>query len=263
MVDRTSVDIERIKAAQKIVFFSGAGISAESGVPTFRDDLSGLWAQYDPMQLATPEAFQRQPALVWGWYMWRRHRVRQAQPNAAHLTIAAWQKELGVERVRCITQNVDDLFERAGCQDVLHMHGNLFASQCFQCGRPVAEAGWLTEHQGLGDEGSNYERCIEPPQCNACGGFIRPGVIWFGEALDSTLLERSFEYCAQCDVLIAVGTSGVVQPAATLPSIARDAGAYVLQINPHHTSLDAVAHCTIRSTAAHTMPALYQAFQKE
>src|SRR5690625_1372157 len=139
MIDFDETALEKIKAARKIVFFSGAGISAESGVPTFRDDLTGLWAQYDPMELATPQAFARQPALVWGWYLWRRQRVQEAQPNAAHTALAEWQAQQGNERIICLTQNVDDLHERAGCSHVLHLHGNLFASVFAEGGRGLRD----------------------------------------------------------------------------------------------------------------------------
>lgn len=256
--------LERLQTAKKIVFFSGAGISAESGVPTFRDDLSGLWAQYDPMQLATPEAFRRQPALVWGWYLWRRQRVRAAQPNAAHLALAQWQAAAGADRVICLTQNVDDLHERAGCSEVLHLHGNLFSSLCAECGQSVDEAALPKAHQtrAVDVEFDPNGQEITPPACRACGGHIRPGVIWFGEALDSQVLDRSFELSATCDVLIAIGTSGVVQPAAALPSIAREAGAYVMQINPQETPLDAVAHSNIRASAAQALPELYKYVHK-
>src|SRR5690625_1325363 len=195
--------------ARRIVFFSGAGISAESGVPTFRDDLTGLWAQYDPMELATLEAFKRQPEIVWGWYEWRRQRVSEALPNAAHETIAHWQANS--KQVFCVTQNVDNLHERAGCTHVLHLHGELFSSICVQCGQP-----WENKQENDGainpslvvDEGS----AITPPSCESCGQYIRPAVIWFGESLDPDVLNQAFELSSHCDVLVAIGTSGVVQP---------------------------------------------------
>src|SRR5690625_4192060 len=265
MMDFDGIDLERIRTARKIVFFSGAGISAESGVPTFRDDLTGLWAQYAPMQLATPEAFSRQPALVWGWYLWRRQRVRQAEPNAAHITLAEWQNKLGADRVICLTQNVDDLHERAGCLEVLHLHGSLFSSLCALCARPVLESDLPAEYRT--EEGSAFfdpnGQEVNPPQCSACDGYIRPGVVWFGEALDSSILERSFALSANCDVFVAIGTSGVVQPAATLPSIARESGAYVIQINPQETPMDGVAHCNIRASAAQVLPKLYEEIHKD
>ncbi|HLR81800.1 MAG TPA: NAD-dependent deacylase [Paenalcaligenes sp.] len=259
MIDFDETALEKIKAARKIVFFSGAGISAESGVPTFRDDLTGLWAQYDPMELATPQAFARQPALVWGWYLWRRQRVQEAQPNAAHTALAEWQAQQGNERIICLTQNVDDLHERAGCSHVLHLHGNLFASLCAECGRGLSDDALPEEHRaGTHDEVFHPQgQEIEPPVCQDCGGYIRPGVIWFGESLDGNVLDQSFELSANCDVLIAIGTSGVVQPAAALPAIARDSGAYVIQINPQETPLDGVAHWNIRASAAQALPELY------
>lgn len=245
MITLDSHVLEALLQARRIVLFSGAGISAESGVPTFRDDLSGLWAQYDPMELATLEAFRRQPAVVWGWYEWRRQRVREALPNAAHHTIAQWQNEF-TGLFSCITQNVDDLHERAGCAQVLHLHGDLFRSFCVDCGKD----GEVMSEGGI-------EGAVEPPRCADCQGYLRPGVVWFGESLDTGILNAAFEHSQQCDVLIAIGTSGVVQPAAALPSIARDAGAMVLQINPQETALDTVAHVNVRAPAAKVMPHLY------
>jgi len=256
MIDIDASTLEQLRAAKRIVFFSGAGISAESGVPTFRDDLTGLWAQYDPMELATLEAFNRQPDLVWGWYEWRRQRVRSAQPNDAHIALAQWQELLGPERLLCITQNVDDLHERAGCQQVLHLHGNLFASFCAQCHLPYAADDSHPDHsiEQIAEAG----QLIMPPQCSSCQGLIRPGVVWFGESLDSQILQESFEHSADCDVFIAIGTSGVVQPAATLPNIAAESGAYVMQINPQETPIDMVAQCNIRASAAQALPILFE-----
>lgn len=245
--------------ARRIVLFSGAGISAESGVPTFRDDLSGLWAQYDPMELATLEAFRRQPELVWGWYEWRRQRVREALPNAAHETIAQWQADSAAS-IFCVTQNVDDLHERAGCAQVLHLHGDLFRSFCVECGVDYEPA---VGQSGLDSGSAPGDGAIEPPRCSSCQGYIRPGVVWFGESLDSGHLHEAFEQSEHCDVLLAIGTSGVVQPAAALPSIARDAGAHVIQINPQETALDAVAHCNLRAPAAQALPALYEKLRQE
>lgn len=245
--------------ARRIVIFSGAGISAESGVPTFRDDLSGLWARYDPMELATPEAFRRQPEVVWGWYEWRRQRVREAQPNAAHQVIAQWQQDAGTQ-LSCITQNVDDLHERAGCSQVMHLHGDLFASFCFDCGTAYDD-GFGGQH-GLPSQNES-DGAVPPPQCAHCQGLMRPGVVWFGESLDSEILRSAFEHSEQCDALIAIGTSGVVQPAAALPQIARDAGATVIQINPQETALDGVTHVNVRAPAARALPLLYARIQEE
>src|SRR5699024_3761961 len=259
MIDFDETALENIQTARKIVFFSGAGISAESGVPTFRDALSGLWAQYDPMELATPEAFARQPALVWGWYLWRRQRVQEAQPNAAHIALAEWQAEQGDREIICLTQNVDDLHERAGCSHVLHLHGNLFTSLCAECTHTVSEDALPEEHRAGAHDATFHPQGqeIEPPVCRDCGGYLRPGVIWFGDPMDSNVLDQSFKRSINSDVLIAIGTSGLVQPAAALPAIARDSGAYVIQINPQDTSLDSVAHWNIRASAAQALPELY------
>lgn len=260
MLEIDARSLAALSRARRIVVFSGAGISAESGVPTFRDDLSGLWAQYDPMALATPEAFQRQPEVVWGWYEWRRQRVRQAQPNAAHQVIARWQQDAGT-KLSCITQNVDDLHERAGCSQVMHLHGDLFASFCFDCGKAHEDSS--RTQGGLPAQSAADDGAVPPPQCTACQGLIRPGVVWFGESLDTEILRSAFEHSEQCDALIAIGTSGVVQPAAALPQIARDAGATVIQINPQQTALDGVAHVNLRAPAARALPLLYARIQEE
>lgn len=206
--------------ARRVLVFTGAGVSAESGVPTFRDALTGLWAQYDPMQLATPEAFVRDPALVWGWYEWRRKLLLAAQPNPAHLAIARLQQQ--VPELLVVTQNVDDLHEQAGSQQVLHLHGSLFAARCFDCAKPFAFELPPAEQP---------ER-QQPPACQSCGGMVRPGVVWFGESLPEQALQQAFAAAEHCDLLLAIGTSGVVQPAAQLPHVALQAGATVVHINP-------------------------------
>lgn len=216
-----------IRDAQHVVFFTGAGVSAESGIPTFRDAQTGLWATFDATELATPEAFKADPALVWGWYEWRRMKVLKAQPNPAHLAIARLVQHF--PRATVVTQNVDDLHERAGSADVLHLHGSLHQPRCFACG-----TGYSLEREipVEPDQG----RRVEPPRCSRCNGFIRPGVVWFGESLPVQALQQAFDAAAQCDVLFSVGTSGVVYPAAQMPHIARDANAAVVHINPQPVS---------------------------
>ncbi|MHC9138287.1 SIR2 family NAD-dependent protein deacylase [Pseudomonas aeruginosa] len=187
--------VELLAGARRLVVFTGAGVSAESGIPTFRDALGGLWARYDPAALATPAAFADDPALVWGWYEWRRLKVLGVQPNPAHRAIAALSGRIAGTRL--VTQNVDDLHERAGSRDVLHLHGSLHA-----------------------------------PRCPACGGQVRPGVVWFGEALPEAALREAFAAACECDLLLSVGTSGVVQPAARIPGLALEHGASVVHVNP-------------------------------
>ncbi len=234
--------------AARVAIFTGAGISAESGVPTFRDDLTGLWERYDPQQLATPEAFHSDPGLVWGWYEWRRRRVRTAQPNPGHVAVAAIDARVPGSTV--ITQNVDDLHERAGSRDVIHLHGSLFAPRCV-----TADAHPASFAEAPDDEEVQPGR-IPPPRCGSCGALIRPGVVWFGEALPEAAFAAAVEVAAACDVLLTVGTSGIVYPAAEIPRIAARSGAAVIQVNPEPTPLDRVCTVNLRGTAAQVLPLL-------
>lgn len=208
-----------------LVFLTGAGMSAESGVPTFRDGLTGLWSRFDAEALATPQAFRRDPALVWGWYRWRAWQLLRVQPNAAHHAIAALERA-GL-RVDVVTQNVDDLHERAGSTGVHHLHGHLLRSRCLDCGARRAPDPILADPAP--PEGGGHEA---PPRCAACGGPYRPDVVWFGEALPDDAWAAGIETIERCDRVVVVGTSGLVQPAASLPRLARDCGKPVLEINP-------------------------------
>ncbi|MEU6074223.1 NAD-dependent deacylase [Micromonospora sp. NPDC047074] len=245
-------------SARRVVVFTGAGISAESGVPTFRDDLTGLWARFDAARLATAEAFHADPDLVWGWYEWRRARVSRAQPNPGHLAIAA----IGSRAVdsTVITQNVDDLHERAGTRGAIHLHGSLFTPRCVAAaGHPATFEDPSDGPAAQPDEG----RRIPPPRCASCAALVRPGVVWFGEALPETALTGAVEAATACDVLLAVGTSGVVYPAAEIPRIAARSGATVIQVNPQPTPLDTVAAINLRGPAAEILPALVAAAWEE
>ncbi|PZG11977.1 NAD-dependent deacylase [Micromonospora craterilacus] len=236
--------------ARRVVIFTGAGMSAESGVPTFRDALTGLWQRYDAHALATPEAFRADPALVWGWYEWRRCVVRRAEPHAGHLAVAAI--EARAPHAVVITQNVDDLHERAGSTTPVHLHGSLFAPRCSACAQPAPVPEGGAEEPGEG-------RRTPPPRCAYCSAPVRPGVVWFGEALPQPALETAAEEAASCDLLLTVGTSGLVYPAAEIPQVAARLGATVIQINPQPTPLDAVADVNLRGPAAQVLPALVQA----
>ena len=236
---------EALRGARRVVVFTGAGMSAESGVPTFRDALTGLWERYDPEELATPQAFRADPDLVWGWYEWRRARVTRAEPNPGHVAVAAIEARLPGTLI--VTQNVDDLHERAGSAAPLRLHGSLFAPRCSACAVPAALPEGATDEEG--------ER-LAPPTCEGCGGLIRPGVVWFGESLPVAALHAAMEAAKACDVLLAGGTSGVVYPAAGIPAAAAQAGATVIQVNPNPTSLDSVASMNLRGTAAGILPAL-------
>ncbi|GAA3221909.1 NAD-dependent deacylase [Dactylosporangium siamense] len=247
-----------LAGARRVVVFTGAGISAESGVPTFRDDLTGLWALYEAEELATPEAFHRDPDLVWGWYEWRRNRVRRAEPNAGHFATA--EIEAMVPGSVVVTQNVDDLHERAGSPAPLHLHGSLFAPRCIGAGAhpftgPPADPAADGDPNPEADPEADGRR-VRPPRCVECGMLVRPGVVWFGEVLPATAWTAANEAAANCDVLLTVGTSGVVYPAAELPRIALRTGATVIQVNPAPTALDVVSTINLRGAAAEVLPAL-------
>ncbi|WBB80540.1 NAD-dependent deacylase [Micromonospora sp. WMMD882] len=237
--------------ARRVVIFTGAGMSAESGVPTFRDALTGLWRQFDAQTLATPEAFRADPALVWGWYEWRRHLVSRAEPHAGHRAVSAIQSR--VPHAVLVTQNVDDLHERAGAVDPLHLHGSLFAPRCSACARPAS-----VPDDGTTEAGPTGGR-VPPPGCVRCSAPVRPGVVWFGEELPRAALAAAVEAVSSCDLLVTVGTSGLVYPAAELPHAAARLGATVIQVNPEETPVDAVAEVNLRGPAARVLPALVEA----
>jgi NAD-dependent deacetylase len=227
-------------------------MSAESGIPTFRDVRNGLWARFDPLELASAAAYRADKALVWGWYVWRMAQVRKAQPHAGHVALAdlaAWKPDLKV-----VTQNVDDLHERAGSVDVIHLHGSLFESRCFACARPATgfETPWNAADQPT--------LRLVPPRCAHCGGYVRPGVVWFGEELPPAAWRRTESAVRGCDLLLTVGTSGVVYPAASLPAIARGRGARVIEINPIATALSPDADLVWRTTAKDGLAALSASF---
>jgi NAD-dependent deacetylase len=231
------------KPFDRIVVFSGAGMSADSGIPTFRSGRNGLWGEFDPQQLATPEAWRRDRATVWGWYEWRRGLVMAAAPNAGHLAVARLQRSLGAS---VVTQNVDDLHERAGVADALHLHGSLFAARCDRCGAP---------HE-LADPPPEAQRRLMPPTCGHCrAGSIRPGVVWFGEGLDDAVVNAAARRIAACDLLLIVGTSGVVYPAAGMVRLAPKA-AVIVEINPQAGEVATQVAFRWRTTAARGLPLL-------
>lgn len=234
---------QQLSQAQRVVVLTGAGISAESGVPTFRDSQTGLWAQYDPHELATAEAFVRNPKLVWDWYAWRRVLVAEVAPNAGHYALAAIEQR--ASNFTLITQNVDGLHKKAGSHEIVELHGNLFRVKCFTENKQLAH--W----DDWGEEG--------PPRCPNCGGFLRPDVVWFGEMLPAEALARAVEASQLADFFLVVGTSGVVQPAASLPLEAIDRGAMVVEVNPERTPLSPWMSHTLRGAAGIVLPALVAA----
>lgn len=228
----------------RVCVLTGAGMSAESGIPTFRGTHDSLWSRFDPMRLATAEAWRADPALVWGWYRWRMQLVREAQPNAGHVALADLARRVPLSLV---TQNVDDLHERAGSIVDAHVHGSLFALRCFACGRA---------HEGALDDYVDGRQQVAPMRCAACGDAIRPGVVWFGEALPDDAWDAATDAATRCALMLVVGTSGLVYPAAGLPALARRHGATVVEINPESTALSAEADHVWRSTAALALPQL-------
>lgn len=244
--------IEKLQNTQHLVILTGAGVSAESGIATFRDTLTGLWENYEAESLASEFGFLADPALVWGWYEWRRNRVLRAKPNPAHHTIAQLAKQ--VEKLTLITQNVDDLHERAGSHDVLHLHGSLHQPRCLIC-----EEAYDFPGEALPKVAPDRESRIKPPRCPPCDGPIRPGVVWFGEQLPANAWQLAQEACRHCDLMLVIGTSGVVWPVAQLPYLANEKGVTLVQINPVITELNAVATYNLCGKAGEVLPQLYEA----
>ena len=234
--------LDALRKVRNLAVLTGSGISAESGVPTFRDAQAGLWSKFRPEDLATPEAFQRNPKLVWDWYLWRRELVSQAQPNAGHLALVKLERRM--PQFSLITQNVDGLHQRAGSRNVFELHGNMTRTKCFE--EDVLVEAWP-------------ETSETPPRCPRCGGRLRPDVVWFGETLPTTVLQRALAASQSCDLFFSIGTSTLVHPAASLPFEALQHGATVVEINPDQTRLTARAHHALHGPAGEVLPALIQA----
>jgi NAD-dependent deacetylase len=240
-----------------VAVFTGAGVSAESGIPTFRDRQTGLWEKFDAEALATPLGFDQDPALVWGWYEWRRIQVLDAEPNPAHRAIAALARR--VPRLTLVTQNVDDLHERAGSPRVLHLHGRIDHPYCSRCGcehpmpqtAPRMAEGRLALRSADRREGGQK---LEPPRCGRCGGRVRPGVVWFGESLPRRPWEEALEAARGCDAFFCVGTSSIVEPAAGLTRAAISSGSITIQVNIDRTHLDEQVTLNLRGPAAQKLP---------
>jgi NAD-dependent deacetylase len=230
----------------QVTVFSGAGISAASGVPTFRDVETGLWAQVDPYEISSADGWRRHPERVWAWYLWRHYMMKAVEPNDAHLAVAAWQDHADVH---VVTQNVDNLHERAGSSRVYHLHGSLFEFHCDRCAHPY--------YDDLPAMPEPVE-AVEPPACLVCGGLIRPKVVWFGEALPADAWDLSVEAVKAADLAIVVGTSAVVYPAAGLPELALAEGIPVIEVNPERTGFSDHATVSLREPAATALPTLMQ-----
>ena len=238
---------ERLAAAELVVVSSGAGMSRESGIPTFRDALEGLWAQFDPQDLATEPAFRRDPTRVWSWYAWRRQHIAAAEPNPGHHAVV--QLERLLPRLVVVTQNVDGLHGRAGSTDVVELHGSLLRAKCLDRGHPYA--GELPVYHE-GDE-------QPPPPCPSCGSPLRPDVVWFGEMLPEAAVDRAWTLAERCAVMLVIGTSGTVWPAAELPLVARRRGARIIEVNPSPSEITPVADVFLQAPAGVALPALAQA----
>jgi NAD-dependent deacetylase len=234
--------IRVLRAARHIAVLTGAGVSAESGIPTFREAQTGLWVQYQPEDLATPEAFERNPRLVWDWYAWRGEIVRGARPNPGHDALAEMQRR--APKLSLITQNVDGLHQRAGSTDVIELHGNLGRAKCSR------------EHIVIDQWAETGET---PPRCPRCGAHLRPDVVWFGELLPPKAIEAARQAANTCDVFFSVGTSSLVEPAASLARVAVGRGAAVVEINPTITPLTARATFALQGASGEILPALIKA----
>ena len=234
--------VERLGGAERLVVLTGAGVSRESGVPTFRGE-DGLWRQYRAEELATWEAFERDPKLVWQWYDYRREIVAEVEPNPAHEAIA--RLEGAYDDFVLVTQNTDGLHERAGSRNPIELHGNIWRARCVKEQRvfdlldtPLAEI---------------------PPMCERCGALLRPDVVWFGEPLPAKAYDASYEAASECDAMLVVGTSAVVRPAASLPLVAKHGGGVVVEANTELTAISALIDGTILGRAGETIPALVDA----
>ncbi|HEX8455376.1 MAG TPA: NAD-dependent deacylase [Longimicrobium sp.] len=234
---------DALARARRVVVSTGAGMSKESGIPTFRDAMEGLWAEFDPQELATEQGFRANPRRVWSWYAWRRRRVAEAAPHSGHLAVTELQRLL--PSVTVVTQNVDGLHAVAGCEDVVELHGNIRRLRCLDAGHPVS-----------GDIAGEEDGECDPPPCPACGSPLRPDVVWFGEMLPKHAVERAWDDARRCDALLLVGTSGTVWPAADLPHIARSNGAFVIEVNPEPSELTGIANVFLQGTAGTILPRL-------
>ncbi len=240
MPDTTGIPealLAALRSARHVCVLTGAGVSAESGVPTFRDAQEGLWSKYDPQDLATPDAFVADPALIWRWYRWRRGLVAATEPNPGHYAIAKLAES--VPQLTLITQNVDSLHQRAGSRDVIEFHGNLFDDLCY------------SEHKRVVADDT-----LDVPICTDCGAHVRPGVVWFGEAIPEKALTDSCAAATDCDLFFSVGTSSLVYPAAGLSDLARNNGAMLVEVNPNPTAHAAAFDYVLTGKSGSILPEL-------
>lgn len=234
--------------ALHVVVFTGAGVSKESGLPTFRDAQEGLWARYDPEELASLEGFRRNPELVWTWYQHRRTLYGDVKPNPGHHAIVELEAE--VPRLVVVTQNVDGLHRRAGSSDIIELHGNIYRFKCLDEGRRLALED-LEEIEQV------------PPRCPHCGSLVRPDVVWFGELLPAHALDRAIQESRQCDVMLVVGTSAIVQPAALLPYEAANHGASIIEVNPNPSGATRIADVVLRGPSGELLPQVVDELRRQ
>jgi len=227
---------EKMTSAKKVIVLTGAGVSAESGVPTFRGE-GGMWRTYRAEELATPYAFQNNPKLVWEWYSWRRELIAPLEPNPAHIAIA--QMEDYYPEFSLITQNIDGLHKKAGNRNIIELHGNIWTVRC--------------THERIIIDNTEVPLKEIPPYCQ-CGALLRPHVVWFGESLPPEAIERAFEHSQQCELMFVAGTSAVVQPAASLPIIAKQKGAFIVEVNMERTPISSIADESFFGPAGKIMP---------
>ncbi len=237
--------LQKLKSAGSVVFFTGAGISAESGIPTFRGN-EGLWKKFRPEELANFDAFIRNPGLVWEWYQYRRKIVEEAQPNAGHFAIA--EMENYFDNVSVITQNIDNLHARAGSTKIYELHGNIERNYCIDCKTYYT-------HEELESSGS-------APECRLCGGLIRPDVVWFGEPLPQNIFSAAENVARNSDICFVVGTSAVVYPAAYIPGAAKSGGSYLVEINIEPTELSYRVDYSIIGKSGEILPQILEKVKK-
>lgn len=236
--------IQKLKSANSVVVLTGAGISAESGVPTFRGN-EGLWKKFRPEELANFDAFMRNPELVWEWYKYRKQIIAGIKPNPGHYAIVELEKIY--KKFALVTQNVDNLHRRAGSKNVYELHGNIQRNYCIDCGKEYPDEIIFSK--------------AEVPRCDACAGLIRPGVVWFGEMLPADQWNASEKAASSADVFFSVGTSAVVYPAASLPYIAKRNGALIVEVNPETTPLTDIADEFLMGKSGEILPALVKALK--
>jgi NAD-dependent deacetylase len=230
--------IRSLRDAKKIVALTGAGVSAESGLATFRDAQTGLWSKFKPEELATAEAFRRNPRLVWDWYVWRRQQALKAEPNTGHLALAEMERR--AFEFLLVTQNVDGLHARAGSEQIVELHGNIHRFRCF-------DKNCTTD---------NFD--VKHGRCRSCGGNLRPDVVWFGEMLPTDALQAAIDAAETCDAFFSIGTSSVVYPAADLWRRAKECGAIVIEINKDPTPLTPLADHSFLGKAGEILPRLVE-----